>query len=84
MLCLFDKLKVKQGGILLLIVLCVLLIGCGSNQDVQAAHDEWNNGYCSDCGGELIYKATGSHEHFVCEKCGKEYVFDRLMVKNRK
>ena len=65
--------------IILLVMLSLLLVGCEPNKNQTTDESEWNNGICSDCGGELRYTKTGSKEHYICEKCGKEYTFDRVM-----
>lgn len=64
--------------IILLVMLSLLLVGCEPN-DNKSSEYEWNNGICSVCGGELRYSRTGSKEHYICETCGKEYTFDRIM-----
>ena len=40
---------------------------------------EWNGGHCIEDGGKLKYVKTGSKNHYVCEICDKEYVFDKIM-----
>ena len=60
-------------------VCIIFLTACGDA--APAVHNEWNNGICVECGGQLIYHGTGSKEHYVCEKCQKEYTFDELMVR---
>ena len=63
-------------------LLLVLLAGCKSEAAVQQDYT-WNDGYC-ECGGELIWQGTSSKEHYKCNKCGREYTFDRVMMKGEK
>ena len=70
----------RNGRMLLLILLIVTLSACGKKPDTPP-ENEWNNGYCIECGGGLNYKCTGGKEHYKCEICGKEYIFDRLQVR---
>ena len=65
--------------LILVIFVALALVSCKHSSNTQTY--DWNNGYCSECGGELIYKATGSKEHYICENCGKEYTFDKVMSK---
>ena len=65
--------------IIVMIIVITLLTACG--RQVQEEHFEWNNGKCSECGGELIWQGTGSKEHYKCKRCGKEYRFDKVMDK---
>jgi hypothetical protein len=68
--------------LILLVMLSLLLIGCKSDESESSDH-QWNNGICLECGGELKYSRTGNKEHYVCESCGKEYVFDKIMSKKK-
>lgn len=63
----------------IVIVLALLLVCCGAVKETKQPHYEWNNGYCSDCGGRLVYVETGSKEHYTCDRCGKKYTFDKVM-----
>ena len=64
---------------ILIVLVALILISCGS-KSTTVSYD-WNNGHCSECGGELKYSGTGSKEHYTCEECGKEYTFDKVMSK---
>ena len=56
-----------------------LLVCCEStNEEIEPEHFNWNGGYCELDGGRLSYLKTGSKEHYKCEICGKEYVFDEV------
>ena len=68
--------------IILLVMIIISLVACkpDTNKPEEKEYD-WNNGVCSECGGELIYSATGNKEHYICEKCGKEYTFNKVMSK---
>lgn len=76
----------KKYKFLLILILCAgMLVTCGRSklENPQPPQDDWNDGYCSDCGGELIWDSVGSRNHYVCNKCGKEYSFDKVMDKTK-
>lgn len=70
----------KRLKIITLFVIPLLLLACTKHSTTIKEYD-WNDGYCSECGGVLRYSATGSKEHYICEECGQEYTFDRVMSK---
>lgn len=68
--------------IILLVMLLILLVACGPvKNELKEKRYDWNGGTCSECGGELKYSGTGNKEHYICEKCGKEYTFNKVMSK---
>lgn len=67
--------------VIIMILLALLLVCCGTAQKTKQIQYEWNNGYCSECGGRLIYVETGSKEHYTCNRCGKKYTFDKVMTR---
>lgn len=74
----------KKYKLLLIFILCAgTLVTCGTKVAPPAPQYEWNDGYCSDCGGELIWDSVGSKNHYICNKCGKEYSFDKVMNKKK-
>lgn len=72
--------KMRHELYLLAILIVMLLAACKPETNNYETYD-WNGGYCDECGGHLIYDRTGSKEHYICEKCGKEFTFDKVMNK---
>ena len=61
---------------LIILLALILLTGCGVHSSEKQY--QWNNGHCTECGGELMYKSTGSKNHYICNQCGKEYTFNSI------
>ena len=73
--------KEMRPKLYLLLLVSLLLVSCGKHVAIEEPKYEWNNGYCSECHGRLDYDKTGSKEHYICERCGKEYTFDKIMIR---
>ncbi len=68
---------------IILLVLAALLVfsSCGVTEPTETKTYNWNNGRCEECNGELIWDSSGSKEHYICKRCGKEYTFDGVYSK---
>ena len=66
---------------LLTLLLLLVFSSCGSTVTTETEEYSWNNGHCSYCNGYLEWSSTGKKEHYICEQCGKEYTFDKVMSK---
>ena len=70
----------RRLAVVLLGLLLWTLVACDSDKPEEPKY-EWNHGYCSECGGRLMYDSTSDKENYICERCGKKYRFDRVMDK---
>lgn len=70
-----DKIRIS----LVMVLLVISLTSCGSSTTSEiASYDNWNDGYCSDCGTRLEYESCGNMYHYRCPLCKKEYVFNSV------
>ena len=65
----------------LLVMVFVFFVACGTTKKEPPKVYHWNGGHCEECGGELMWDSTGNKEHYICNRCGKEYTFDGVKKK---
>lgn len=47
------------------------------HKHIEEQIKEWNNGYCTECGGKYKFTSVismrkgGTHYYYTCDKCGK-------------